>query len=216
MTPLVIIGAGGFGREVHDVIEAINFEEKTAGASRFDFVGFLDDGAVDADLISDRGPLLGGVAALTDLPSDVEYVIGIGSGAVKRKIDEFATRDGRSAPVLIHPAAWVGTYRNRIGPGSIICAHVSVTTNVTLGRHVHLNLNSTVGHDATIGDYVTVNPGVNISGNVTLEDGVNVGTGAAVIQGRTVGAGSTIGAGASVVRDIPPGVTAVGVPARPR
>jgi sugar O-acyltransferase (sialic acid O-acetyltransferase NeuD family) len=214
MTPLVIIGAGGFGREVHDVVEAVNLEEKTAGISRFDFVGFLDDGPVDRDLIADRGPLLGGIDVLAELPLDVEYVIGIGSPTARRRIDELAGH--RGAATLIHPTATIGEHRMVIGPGAIICSHVSITTNVTLGRHVHLNLNCTVGHDAILGDYVTVNPGATISGNVTLQDGVNIGTGAAVIQGKTVGAGSTIGAGASVVRDIPPGVTAVGVPARPR
>src|SRR5690348_15172302 len=193
MTPLVIVGAGGFGREVHDVIEAINFVEKSAGLLRFDFVGFLDDGPVDMDLIANRGPLLGGVNGLADLPPDVEYVIGIGNGDARRRVDEWATRLGRKASSLIHPSAVIGEHGNTIGPGVVVCSHVSITTNVTLGRHVHLNLNCTVGHDATLGDYVTVNPGATISGNVTLEDEVTIGTGAAVIQGRCVGKGSTIG-----------------------
>jgi acetyltransferase EpsM len=72
----------------------------------------------------------------------------------------------------------------------------------------------TVGHDCVLHDYVTVFLGVNIAGNVTLHEGVTVGGGATVLPGVTVGAGATIGAGAVVVRDVPPGVTVKGVPAR--
>jgi sugar O-acyltransferase (sialic acid O-acetyltransferase NeuD family) len=215
ITPLVIIGAGGFGREAHDVMEASNDLSLTVGNS-YKFLGFIDDGDVNEALLEDRGPLLGGREVLSTLPAETRYVIGIGTGPVRREIDIEATQLGLRPATLIHPSAAIGRHRNRIGPGSIICSNCSVTTNVDLGRHTHLNLNSTVGHDAVFGDYVTLNPGVTISGNVTLEDEVNVGTNATVIQGKTVGRGSVIGAGASVIKDIPPDVVAVGVPARPR
>jgi sugar O-acyltransferase (sialic acid O-acetyltransferase NeuD family) len=208
MRPLVVVGAGGFGREVLDVVEAMN-----AIAPTFEFAGFLDDGHVETQLLARRNAHhLGGIGLLRDL--DAEYVIGIGNGVVRRRIDEAASGWGRTAAVLIHPAATVGS-DVRIGQGTVVAAGVRITTNIDLGRHVHLNLNSTVGHDAVVGDYVTVNPGATVSGNVVLEDGVNLGTGCAVIQGRTIGAGTVVGAGAVVVSDLPPGVTAVGVPAKP-
>jgi sugar O-acyltransferase (sialic acid O-acetyltransferase NeuD family) len=212
-TPLVIVGAGGFGREVHDIVEAIN--DAAPGSVRlFDFLGFIDNHVDRLELISDRGPLLGGDAALAELPPDTRYVIAIGDGRVRRAIDQRATGLGLSAATLVHPAATMGRHRIDLGPGSIICSHVSLTTDIRLGRHVHVNLNATIGHDVVVGAYVTINPGATISGAVSLEDEVTIGTGAAVIQGMTVGAGSMIGAGAAVVRDIPPGVTAIGIPAK--
>lgn len=216
-TPLVIIGAGGFGREVHDVVEAVNEEQRLPGTPPFEVVGFVDDGAPDMELVEDRGvPFLGPVQRLATLPADVRYVIGIGTGPVRRRIDKWATGAGRSAATLVHPRAVLGRHRVVVGEGSVICAGAVVTTNVRLGRHVHLNLNVTVGHDAVLGDYVTINPGVSVSGEVVLEDEVTMGTGSTVIQGRRIGRGSVVGAGAAVVRDLPAGITAVGVPARPR
>ena len=213
-TPLALVGMGGFGRETHDIVEAVN-DRAEAGGPSFEMVGFLADGDPDLELVSGREiEHLGPVEKLAALPADVQYLIGIGNGTVRRRIAEWAGSDGRRAATLVHPSAVIGKHRNSIGAGSIICAGAVVTTNVRIGRHVHLNVGVTVGHDAVLADYVTINPNAAIAGNAVLEDEVNMGTGASVIQGRRIGARTVVGAGAAVVRDLPPGVTAVGVPAR--
>jgi len=215
-TPLVIVGAGGFGREVHDVVEAINANSATTGQPLIEMLGFVDDGEPDEELIDDRGvPLLGSVDKLAALPSEVQYVIGIGNGSVRRRIAEWANGLERTAASLVHPTAILGRHGISVGVGSVICANVAVTTNVRIGQHVHLNLAATVGHDAVLGDFVTVYPNVSVSGAVVLEDEVTLGTGSVLIEQRRVGARTTVGAGAAVVRDLPTDVTAVGVPARP-
>ena len=211
VTPLVILGAGGHGRETCDVVEAM----VANGDRLYECIGFLDDGSPHLNLLEDYGvPLLGPLHDLETLSSDVQYVVGIGAGAVRRTIDEWATRARREAAVLVHPSASVGRRRVTLQPGVIIFANASITTNVMLGRHTHINLNATVAHDAVLGDYVTVNPGATISGEVTLGDEVNVGTGGSIIQGVRVGARTVVGAGAAVVRDLPSDIVAVGVPAR--
>jgi sugar O-acyltransferase (sialic acid O-acetyltransferase NeuD family) len=177
-------------------------------------LGFLDDGEPDPAPLAPYGVRhLGPVAQLDSMDPDVGYVIGIGSPPVRRKIDEQYA--ARPCPVLIHPSV---TYSRAVefGPGSVVCAGVRLTNNIHLGRHVHANLNTTIGHDARLGDYVTLSPLVAVSGNVTLEDEVMIGTGVTLNPGVTVGAGSVVGSGAAVTRDIDPGVTAVGVPAKPR
>ncbi len=211
-TPLIILGAGGFGREVHDVIESINDAQ---GDDVWELLGFVDNHVENPELLRERGaPLLGGDEVLATLPKGTRFVIAIGDGRIRRALDEKATALGLMSAVLVHPTAWIGRHLVTLAPGAIVCAHVSITTNAQIGRHSHINLNSTVGHDARLRDYVTVNPGATLSGNVTLEDEVTIGTGASVIPGITIGAASVIGAGAAVVRDIPPGVTAVGIPAK--
>jgi sugar O-acyltransferase (sialic acid O-acetyltransferase NeuD family) len=213
--PLVIIGAGGFGREVLDIVDAINGRVDADGAS-YDFVGFLDDGQPDLDLLAARGVRhIGGVSKLDELATDVGCLIGIGDGRARRRIDEYAQSQGRTSPVLVHPSATAG-FDVRLGPGTVVCSNVSLTNNIRVGRHVHLNLNSTVGHDVVLGDYVTVSPLVAISGEVVVEDEVLLGTGSALNQRVVIGRGATLGSGAVAVKNIGAGEVAVGIPAAPR
>ena len=195
------------------MIEEIN-RERAAADRAFEVLGFLDDGDPDTDLLADyQLEHLGPVVALLDMPDDVEYVIGIGSPAVKAKIDTQLA--DRRASVLVHPSATVAR-SVELGPGTIICSHVSITNHVALGRHVHVNLNCTIGHDTTLGDYVTASPLCGISGNVHAEARVFLGTGAMINPGVTLGEGAVVGSGAAVIKDVAAATTVVGVPAKPR
>lgn len=212
MTQLVIVGAGAFGREVHELMLDIN---EAAGEERFNLLGYIDD-AGDVELLAERGlSVLGGDDLLTDLPPGTEYVVAINDPAIRRAVDTAATAAGLTAAVLVHPRAEVGRYRIDFGPGTIVCTNTALTTNIRTGRHVHVNVNSAVGHDSVLGDYVTINPGAIVSGNVHLGDEVLVGAGASIIQGVSVGESTIVGMGSVVTRDLPARVTAFGAPAKP-
>lgn len=101
-----------------------------------------------------------------------------------------------------------------IGPGALLSPFVTLTSNIRIGRCFHANLYSYVEHDCVIGDYVTFAPGVHCNGNVAIGDHAYIGSGAVIRQGVRIGAGATIGMGAVVTKDVPPGVTVVGNPAR--
>jgi sugar O-acyltransferase (sialic acid O-acetyltransferase NeuD family) len=206
--PLVIIGAGGHGRELLDILEAMNAHLPT-----YEVLGFVDDGVVDADVLARRGvPILGPIRRLEKIPA--RYLIGVGSPQARRQIAGLVSGMGRLAASAIHPSATLGS-DIELGPGAVLAAGARITTNVRAGSHVHLNVNSTLSHDCRLGDYVMLNPGARVCGQVTLADEVVVGAGATVIEGVRIGRGTVIGAGAVVVCDLPAGVTAVGVPARP-
>jgi sugar O-acyltransferase (sialic acid O-acetyltransferase NeuD family) len=207
MTPtdLVIIGAGGHGRQLHDLVEAHN----AAGGSPYRVVGYLDDRDLDDE---DRRRLgaehLGPVERLAEL--DTAFVIGVADPAGRRAIATGPAARGRAAETFRHPTAVVGRLTT-VGPGAFLSAYAVVDTNVVLGADVHLNFHVSVGHDSVLGDQVTVCPGVRISGGVTVEDGVFIGTNAVVVQGFIIGSGAVIGAGAVVRRDVAPGTTVVGL-----
>jgi sugar O-acyltransferase (sialic acid O-acetyltransferase NeuD family) len=202
MNEIVIVGAGGHGREVLDIVEA---------HPDWEFRGFIADPAPDPELLERRGaPYLGGLA---EIPRDVAYTIGIGDGGVRRRIAGELDSLGMKAAVLVHPAATQGA-DNDLGAGVQVATGGRITTNVRLGQHVHVNVNAVVSHDCRVGDFSTLSPGVCLNGAVTLGDGVFMGTGSIAIPGVTIGADATVGAGAVVADDVPPGTTAVGVPAR--
>jgi sugar O-acyltransferase (sialic acid O-acetyltransferase NeuD family) len=212
-TPLVIVGAGGFGREVIDVMDAVN---AASSDSVYELLGVLDDAPSEVNLgrLAERDvEFLGGVDEFLDRQLTAEYAIGIGSPRARRLVTSKFDAAGLTGATLIHPSVTTG-HDCRVGAGSVLCAGVRLTTNIRLGRHVHLNLNVTVGHDTTLGDFVSVNPLASISGDVVIEDCVLVGVSGVILQGLTVGANSTVGGSACVVRNVPPDVVVKGIPAR--
>lgn len=215
---LVIVGAGGHGRETLDVVEAIN--AFGAATPRYEVLGFFANDADDRLLARRNVARLGRSDDLVGLLRDpdfaeVRYHLAMGSGATRSRLDATLNDAGGAerAETLVHPQATLGSDL-RLGPGVFLAAGARITTNVTVGRHTHLNLNAVVSHDSVLGDHVTLSPGVVVNGNATIGDGAFLGSGAIVLPGRSVGPGATIGAGAVVARDVPAGVTAIGVPAR--
>lgn len=207
MKDIVIIGAGGFGREVAWLIEDINKEKL-----EWNIVGFVDDNE------SIRKKKINGYKVVGDidwLKEQEFYVVNaISDPIIKKKVMDRLDGSKNNYPILIHPSV---IYSDKVsfGEGSIICAGNIITVNIEIGKHVIVNLDCTIGHDAIIGDYSTILPSVNVSGFVKTDECVSVGTGSAIIQGVSIGKNTVIGAGAVVVKDLPANCTAVGSPAKP-
>lgn len=205
MKKIVVVGAGGFGREVEWLIEEINQHN-----NQWSFEGFVDD-KLSPGTISGKSKVIGDIEWLKS--QNLNVVVAVGDPLSKKKIVNRLKDSNNSFPILIHPNVRLSD-SVRIGQGSIICSGCILTTDISVGDHVILNLDSTVGHDATIGDYSTILPSVNISGFVKINASVSVGTGTQVIQGLEIGEETIIGAGAVVTKNIPSKVVAVGMPAR--
>lgn len=196
---LYVVGAGGAGRETLDV----------ALAAAVDVAAFIDDRLAGTTV---RGLP---VVAPGDPPAGAGFVVGIADPAARRRLVALLEDRGLVPVTVVHPRAVIGP-ETTVAPGCVVMAGAHVSSSVTLGGHVHVQYNATVGHDAVLADYVTVYPGANVAGAVHLDEDVTVGSNAAVLQGLRVGRATFVGAGAVVTRDAGDGLVLVGVPARPR
>lgn len=212
MKDIIIIGAGGQGRETVQLIKDINDITPT-----WNLLGFVDDNDASIGKEINGFPVLGDTHSLLGDNFKNTYVIcAIGQSRVRKIVVEKLKKINPhlTFATLVHPSAVIGDH-TFIGTGTMICAHTVVTVNIQIGDHVLINYGSTIGHDTILKDYCTVLPGSNISGNVVLEECVDMGSGAAIIPGVVVGKNTIIGAGAVVAKPLPENCTAVGVPAKP-
>lgn len=205
MKDLYIIGAGGFGREVAWCVERINDVSPT-----WNLKGFIDDNEELWGKQEDGYPILGGLDYLKK-QKDVYSVCAVGNAQIRKKIiDKLANGSIRFA-TLIDPSV-ILSKRVSIGEGTIICAGTIMTVDISIGKHVIINLDCTLGHDDVFEDYVTIYPSVNVSGNVRVGKCVELGTGTQIIQGKSITSDVIIGAGAVVVKNIKESGTYIGVP----
>ena len=203
---VVIIGAGGHGKVVADILRA------AGGANP---VGFVDaDPALRGQSVAGL-PVLGPANLLARLwQQNVRHaVVAIGDNRTRRRYGDVLRDHGFEPLSAVHPSAVVSASA-ALGRGVVVAANATVCTEARVGDFAIVNTAAVVDHECRVGAGVHVAPGARLAGRVRVRDEAFVGIGAIVIQCLTIGRGATVGAGAVVTRDVPDLATVVGVPAR--
>ncbi|MFW9972900.1 MAG: acetyltransferase [Candidatus Odinarchaeota archaeon] len=209
---IVIFGSGGMSRETAFLIEEINKHLK----AKYQILGYIEKEKEKKNTIISGYPILGDYKALEDMEID-GFALGIGNPKIKKKVYEneiMKIKKKLNAPNLIHPDLIFRKDYIDFGIGNIICAGNIFTTDIQIGNFNIINRKCTIGHDVKIGHFNLINPRVTISGGVEIGNNVLIGASATLLQNRRIGDDVVIGAGAVVTKDVEPGATVVGVPAK--
>ncbi|WP_434033475.1 NeuD/PglB/VioB family sugar acetyltransferase [Cupriavidus sp. a3] len=197
---IVIFGAGGLGREVLATLTLTGHKVRAFVVEP----GYAAEPIHGVPVFDDIEPWLA--------ESDVSFVLAVGDCPSRARIARML--HGKHFTTLMHPSVAKGQHV-KIGAGAVFLGPASMTTDIEIGKHALINPGCVISHDCRIGDFVNLGPGVSLAGWVTVEEGADLGVGAVVAPRCRIGAGAIVGAGAVVIRDVEPGATVVGVPARP-
>jgi UDP-perosamine 4-acetyltransferase len=207
MIDTLIIGAGGHGKVVLDILQS---------AAKYRPVGFIDADPKLAGTKVGGLPVFGAIHLLSRMVTQhriAAAIIAIGDNRARASYSR--ALDEARLPLInaIHKSAVVSPTA-RLGRNVVIAANAVVCTEATLGDFAIINTAATVDHECEIGSAVHICPGAHLAGRVRVDSGGFIGLGANVIQCLRIGAGAIVGAGAVVLTDVPAGSTAVGLPAR--
>lgn len=207
MKDLYIVGAGGCGREVLQIIKDIHHIQ----GSRWNIMGFLDD--TEAPLAGkdcDYG-VVGTIVDYVPKENDV-LAMGIGTPEGKQKVAELLLSKGAVFENIIHPYAGISDFVE-MGTGNVIYVKAGLSNNVRLGNFTTI-LCSLLGHDVEVGDYSTISSLCNITGYVKIGQGVFIGGSCAIVPHAVIEDGAYVGMGSVVLRHVKAGKKVFGNPAR--
>ena len=208
MKRLVIVGAGGFGREMFAAAR-----ESTQFGTLFGSFAFLDANPAALDAFAGYPAIIGSPADYVPAPDDV-FVTALGDVGSRMKCVRSLEERGAAFAAVVHRTATLGP-NVAIGAGSFVAPNATLTADVKVGRHVDIFHNSSVGHDSVIGDFAHVYAQCSVGGSVTIGGGARIYPGSVVTPRRRIGENAVVGAGSVVFLDVPPGVTVHGNPASP-
>jgi sugar O-acyltransferase (sialic acid O-acetyltransferase NeuD family) len=210
LPPLLIVGAGGFGRETAEAVRALNCVRPS-----WNLVGFVDDSPQMHGTVLDGVKVVGPLDAISDHP-DVAVVVSIGNPdnfTVRRRVVARLGLDPSRYATVVHPAATIPPSA-MVGPGTVVLAGVVATSAVGIGAHVVVMPGVVFTHDDVVDDYATFGTGVALAGAVHVGTGAYIGAGALIREKRTIGPWALVGMGAAVTADVPAGEVWAGIPAR--
>ena len=207
MKNLVIIAAGGCGREVLQWAKDINEKEE-----RWIIKGFLDDNLNALDGLKCEAPILS-IVDDYDIQPDDEFVCCIGNSVVRQTVVEKLKTKGALFTTLIHPNAVIAD-SCMLGEGVIVYPYALISDNVVIGDQCIINMYSSVAHDSVLGKYCTISAHCDVAGMCRLGDRVFMGTTSNMVPSSKIGDDVYICAGSTVMGRVRSGMKVMGNPAK--
>jgi UDP-perosamine 4-acetyltransferase len=201
---LVILGAGGHGRAVIELLRDLGGPEP---------VGLVDATPGAGAMLG--LPILGTEAALPGLlEAGVRLAcIAIGDNAARAAAAARLAALGFTLPALLHPSV-IRAGSAVVGAGAVVLPRVVLGACVRVGALAIVNTGAILEHDVVLGEAAHCGPGAVLSGGVRVGARALIGAGAACKPYACVGEGAVVGTGAAVTQDVAPGAVVGGVPAR--
>lgn len=207
MKNLIIIGAGGMGRQVSLFAKICNGYQK-----EYVIKGFLDDNPNAMVGFEEFPPLLGSIDDYEIQPDDI-FFNSIGDVAAKKKCINKILGRGGDFITLIHPTASISE-GTTVGRGCMISARAGIGTESEVGDFCLIQDNAIIGHDVHVGNFCRIDCNVVIIAGVTLEDDVCIHTSSVINHNVHIGEGAKVGALSFVIRNVKPGTVVQGNPAK--
>ncbi len=202
---LIIVGAGGFGREVLQYAQDCHRAERGPQP-----VGFLDDAAGALNGYRVSVPLLGDLSMVAGLLDHV-FVVGVGDPWQRRDLARQITAAGGQLHSVVHPSAYV-TDTAGIGVGCVLAPFTFLAVDSVIQDNVAVNAYACVGHDCVVGTHSVMSPYSTLNGYAELGSTCLLGTHASVASQVRVGRNSKVASGSVVLSDVPPGSLVIGTP----
>lgn len=194
---IIIVGAGGLGREIAAGIRRYGLP--------FEILGHIDD--------EKSGPHILGPIATHEPVADVGYVTCFGDGTARHRVRTMLAARGARFTTIVSPTVLAVTPLDGL-VNCLIVGACSISNDTTFGTDILIQTLAVLGHDVVIGDGVTISAHAFIGGNAILENRCTIHPHAVVLPKVTVGEGAVVGAGTVVIKNVPPGATVFGVPAK--
>lgn len=204
---LYIMGAGGFGREVADLI----LQSAETSQKNYNLKGFLDDAPKQDECQITGFPIFKYDEQLFD--DNASVVIAIGNAKVRETLFDRLSKAGVEIPTLIHPSASVSRFAH-VSIGSIICQGVIVNAGASIRENVILNVLSTIGHDASVGAHSVIGPSSVVCGYCRIGNCVELGACACMLPSASLGDYGKLGSNSTLIRRGEEGAVYFGTPAK--
>ncbi len=208
MKSIIIVGAGGFGREI------LGYAREYLKINKdYSIRGFVDDNLNALDGFANSNCKI--ISSTADHKPQINdyHVVAIGHPQTKIRVAHMLRERGAKFLNFIHPTSVVSDTA-KIGDGLIVGPFAFINCDTSLGDFVTVNGHSNIGHDSVVGEGTTLSGHVDITGNSIIGQCVFFGSHASVVPGTTIEDGALVGAGSVVVRRVKANTSVFGVPAK--